>query len=73
MEPLPFVITPDGELFGPDSDEARELVRRLRACFFACEGLSTQELEAGIVADMRRVIAQVHPLLHDRVRSSEAA
>ncbi|MBA3311693.1 MAG: hypothetical protein M3552_16610 [Planctomycetota bacterium] len=72
-EPLRFVITPDGELFGRESEEGRELVRRIHACFFACEGITTDELERGIVADMRRVIEEVQPFLHDRVKTSDAA
>ncbi len=73
QQPLQFVITPDGELFGHDNDEARSLVKRIHASFVACEGLSIEELEKGIVADMRRVIEQVHPILKERVRSSDAA
>lgn len=72
-ESLKFVVTPDGELFGRDSEEGRELARRIQACFVACEGIATEELERGIIADMRRVIAGIQPLLRERVNASEAA
>jgi hypothetical protein len=72
-ETLRFVVTPDGELFGRDSDEGRELARRIHACFVACEGIATEDLEQGIIADMRRVIVGVQPLLKERQQSSDAA
>lgn len=71
-EPARFVLSADGELYGRDTPENRELVRRIQACVSACEGISTDELERGIVADMRRVIADVVPLLQSR-RGREAA
>jgi hypothetical protein len=58
-----FVLTTQGELYGEDTPENRETVRRIHACIAACEGISTEELERGIVADMRRVIAEVLPVL----------
>ncbi len=61
-----FVITHEGELHGSDTPENRELVRRIHACFHACEGLTTEELEQGIVADMTRIIGQVVPLLQTK-------
>ncbi len=73
QESLKFVVTPDGELFGRDSEEGRELARRIHACFVACEGIATEELERGIIADMRRVIAGIQPLLSRCERGSEAA
>jgi len=72
-DPVNFVVTPDGELFGHDSEEGRELARRIHACFIACEGIATEELERGIIADMRRVIAGIQPLLEDKLGVSEAA
>lgn len=65
-EPKPtphFLLTTEGELHGEDTEENREIVRRIHACVHACEGISTEELEKGIVADMRRVLAQVVPVL----------
>jgi hypothetical protein len=62
-----LVLSGEGELYGMDTPENRELVRRLRACFFACEGISTEELEQGVVADMRRVIGEVVPVLRQRI------
>jgi hypothetical protein len=58
-----FVLSHEGELHGQDSPENRELVRRIEACVHACEGISTEELERGIVQDMRRVITEVLPVL----------
>ena len=68
-----FVVTSDGDLYGHETPENRELVRRIHACFVACEGISTEELESGVISEMRRVIAQVLPLLKDRSGQSEAA
>lgn len=61
-----LVITPNGEIHGADTPENRELARRVHACVNACEGISTEELEANIIADMRRVLAGVVPLLEER-------
>ncbi len=61
-----FVLSLEGEIHGNDTPENRELVRRIHACYKACEGISTDELEAGIIADMGRIIAQVVPLLKER-------
>jgi hypothetical protein len=72
-ETVRFVVTPDGELFGRDSEAGRELARRIYACFIACEGIATEELERGIIADMRRVIAGVQPLLQERLHAADAA
>lgn len=58
-----FVVTVDGDIHGQDTPENREIVRRIRACVNACEGISTAELESGVVADMRRVLNEVIPLL----------
>lgn len=52
-----------GEIRGIDTPENRELARRLRACVNACAGIPTDDLERGIVQDMRRVIADIVPLL----------
>jgi hypothetical protein len=58
-----FVVTSQGELLGEDTPENRELSRRVRACVNACAGISTEELEQGIVADMCRVLNDVVPVL----------
>ena len=63
-----IVITHEGELHGEDTLENREIVRRIHACVEACDGISTAELEQGVVQDMRRVIAQVAPLLEEKNR-----
>lgn len=62
-----FTVTTDGEVFGEDSEESREVARRIHACVNACDGISTEELENGIILDMRRVISQVVPLLEQKV------
>ncbi|QDT36461.1 hypothetical protein [Stratiformator vulcanicus] len=60
---ISLLITPDGEIYGEDSSANQEIVRRIQACVNACDGITTEELENGIVADMRSVIGQVAPLL----------
>jgi len=61
-----FVLTLEGDILGEDTPENREIVRRIHACVNACEGISTEELEAGIIKDMCRVMAQVVPLLESK-------
>lgn len=68
-----FIVSTEGELFGEDTLENREIVRRIHACVNACEGLATEELESGIVEDMRRVIAEVAPLLKNQVAKRRSA
>ena len=69
--PVPqFVLPAEGDVHGEDTPENREIVRRIHACVQACEGISTEELENGIVEDMQRVIGQVAPLL-ERQRQLE--
>lgn len=58
-----FVITAEGELHGIDTPENRELARRVRACVNACEGISTIDLEGGIVRQMLAIVQNVGPLL----------
>lgn len=64
-----FVVTIAGEIHGEDTPENRDLVRRIHACVAACEGITTDELERGVVQDMRRVIGEVAPLLQARVQT----
>lgn len=61
-----FLVTAEGEIHGEDTPQNRDIVRRIHACVQACEGISTEELERGIVQDMQRVLAQVVPLLELR-------
>jgi len=72
-EPARFVLSTDGELYGKDTPENRDLVRRIHACVTACEGISTEELEQGVVADMRRALTDVLPILRSRRGRTEAA
>jgi hypothetical protein len=65
------IVTPAGEIHGSNTPESRELARRIQACINACAGLSTEELERGIIADMTRVIGLVTPLLQ-RARQDAA-
>ncbi|MBI1345800.1 hypothetical protein GC163_05880 [bacterium] len=62
------IVTAAGDVHGSDTPASRELARRIKACVNACEGMSTEDLEAGIIQDMARVIAQVVPILEDKVR-----
>lgn len=68
--PGQIVVTPAGDIHGDDSLPARDLARRVKACINACAGISTEELEAGIVHDMARVLGQVIPLLESKVRDA---
>ena len=66
-----FFVTSEGSLHGEDTPENRELIRRIHACVNACEGITTDELEAGIIDDMRKVIAEVAPLF-EKVAEEQA-
>ena len=68
-----FVVSADGEICGEDLGSNREIVRRIQACVNACEGLSTEELEKGIIGDMRRVLAEIVPVLRDQVSKQSPA
>lgn len=71
IQPPHFVISSEGEILGEDTPENQELVRRVVACVNACDGITTEELEDGIIADMRNVIAQTAPLLQERSQMTE--
>lgn len=71
MRPGHLIITPTGEILGEDTDDSRELARRVKACINACVGITTEDLEQGVVHDMCRVLTQVAPLLEARVRGSD--
>lgn len=71
ITPPHFVISSEGEILGEDTPENQELVRRVVACVNACDGITTEELENGIIADMRNAISQVAPLLEERSKMSE--
>ena len=46
------------------------LMRRIQACVAACEGFSTEQLEAGIIQEMQRTLVQVRAddaLVHRRI------
>lgn len=58
-----FVLSTEGELYGEDTLDNREVVRRIHACVAACEGISTDQLEKGIIRDMQRAISEIAPLL----------
>src|SRR5690606_26960139 len=60
------IVTAEGDVLAEDTPENRDLARRLLACVNACAGISTDDLENGVVADMRRVIENVAPLLRDK-------
>ncbi|MBX3452606.1 MAG: hypothetical protein KF777_23915 [Planctomycetaceae bacterium] len=67
FRPAPmFVLSTEGELLGVDTPANRDLVRRIEACVAACEGISTEELEAGIITQMRELLAQMVPVLQAR-------
>lgn len=61
-----LLLSCDGELHGEDTPENREFVRRIEACLKACDGLSIEDLENGIIKQMCQTIAEVIPLLEER-------
>jgi hypothetical protein len=68
-----FIVTTEGEVLGQDTPENREIVRRINACVNACQDISTEELENGIIADMRQVLSEVVPFIAgDNLKKSEA-
>lgn len=71
IQPPHFVISSEGEILGEDTPENQEMVRRVVACVNACDGITTEELESGIISDMRKVIAQTAPLLQERSQMTE--
>jgi thiamine phosphate synthase YjbQ (UPF0047 family) len=60
-----LILTTDGEVEVQNTPEMAEFVRRLSACVHACEGITTEELERGIIQDMQRVINEMVPLIQD--------
>ncbi|WP_298861312.1 hypothetical protein [uncultured Gimesia sp.] len=71
VNPPHFVISSEGEILGEDTPENQELVRRVVACVNACDGITTEELESGIIGDMRQAISQAAPLLQERSQMTE--
>ena len=59
-----FIVTMDGDIHGEDNAQNREIVRRIHACWNACDGIPTAELETGIIQDMRNVISTMIPVLN---------
>jgi hypothetical protein len=64
--PAPQMQQPMGEM--PASADAvtpddAAMLRRIQACVNACDGISTQELEEGVVQDMQRVLRDVAPIM----------
>jgi len=71
-DPEHLILTAGGDILGNDTPRNRELARRVKACLNACDGISTDELERGVVADMCRVLMQVVPMLEHKVASKAA-
>ena len=57
-----ITLTALGEIFAEDTPQNRELARRVRACVNACAGFTTEDLDAGILDQMRAIIEQLAPL-----------
>ncbi len=66
MRPPHFIVTVEGDVFGEESPENREIVRRIHACVNACTSLSTDELERGIVDDLQQTVQNIVPLLEEQ-------
>lgn len=60
------MLSADGLIATENTPENQEIARRMLACVEACQGITTEELEAGVIQDMRRVLSQVIPLLEER-------
>lgn len=52
----------------PTEQQDAENLRRIRACVNACETISTEDLEQGVVQDMQRVLQQVAPIVEEWCR-----
>jgi len=61
-----FVLSVEGDLHGLDTPGNRELIRRIEACVRACDGISTEELEQGVVGQMRQLLQDIVPVLQSR-------
>ncbi len=61
-----LLLTDEGELHGAPTAENQLLARRIQAALVACEGLSTEDLEAGVVKQMCQMMSHVLPLLQER-------
>ncbi len=55
----------------PTAAEDAQMLRRIQACVDACEGISTQELEEGVVQDMQRVLREVAPIIAEWSREQQ--
>lgn len=71
-QPVQITVTGGGDVFGADSAANRNLARRVRACVNACEGLSTEDLELGIVGQMRQIIQTLAPAAAEAARRKDA-
>ena len=61
-----FVVSAEGNIHGEDTADNRELARRIHACVNACDGISTEELESGVIGEMRQMIAELVPILQNQ-------
>ncbi|MFO1023016.1 MAG: hypothetical protein U0903_20320 [Planctomycetales bacterium] len=72
----------DGALEGEQVQEAEVLAmsqadpnlhpdsfRRIQACLIACEGISTEDLERGIIHEMRQTLRDLVPILQGMRRN----
>ena len=57
--PAPEQITPVDDGLNDES------LRRVQACLIACEGITTEDLERGIIQEMRQTLKDVIPLLQN--------
>jgi hypothetical protein len=57
-----ITLTAHGDVYAVDSPQTRELARRVQACVNACAGLSTEDLENGLIDQLREVVKQLAPL-----------
>ncbi|MCA9092324.1 MAG: hypothetical protein KDA68_02460 [Planctomycetaceae bacterium] len=72
---VPAPVAPVAEQAAPvdpvPADEGLndESIRRVQACLIACEGITTEDLERGIIQEMRQTLKDVIPLLQNLRRN----
>jgi hypothetical protein len=76
MDPPHFSVKPQPSLHQqfsemPTPAQDAQMLRRIQACVDACDGISTEELEEGVVKDMQRVLREVAPIIAEWSREQQ--
>jgi len=67
--PAEISATADSQNSQADWGLNDESLRRVQACLIACEGITTEDLESGIIQEMRQTLKDVVPLLQSLRRN----